>query len=169
MHRAAAALIAAVLSLSAVTAMAATGDEGLAGLLPQPKPAPTPLRLPPPPRADALVRVPQHGELEFFIDPASMLRVSATEVRYTLVARSDHGADNVGYEAFDCARPAWRVEALWLGGRWQPQPQAQWIPVDRGLAGVHGTLDTDYLCSEGTVDGGVAELRARLRRGARIP
>ncbi len=168
MHRAVAAMIAAVLGLSSAAAMAGSAD-GVGGLLPQPKAAPAPLQLPAPPRAAELVRVTQRGELAFFIDLASLQRASATTVRYTLVARSAHGADNVGYETLDCARPAWRVEALWLGGNWQRQPDAPWIPVDPGLGGVHGTLYADELCSGSMVDGTIEQLRARLRRDARLP
>ena len=157
-------LVAALLGIAAAHAQDA---QGLAGLLPaSPKPIAA-LVLPPAPRLDALVRVPMaaDSEMRFFIDPASVNRIDPHRLRYTLVARSRHGADNVGYETFDCARASWKVEALWQGGHWVEQPRSEWLTVDRRLTGVHGTLFNDYLCADGEVDGDPAAVLARLRRG----
>ena len=167
MYRIATAVVLGALALGTATAHA---DDTLDALL-RAKPAAhaAALKLPAPPRAQALVPVARDGEMRFLIDAASLSRASSTELRYTLVARSDHGADNVSYEALDCARMAWRVEALWQRGAWQRQPMASWIPIDPGLAGVHGALYDGELCSDGQGRGSVAQMLQRLRhvpRGA---
>ena len=163
------ALAALTLGAAAAAAQDAPDAQGLAGLLPpSPKPAAA-LQLPAAPRPDALLRVPMvaDSEMRFFIDAASVRRIDARQLRYTLVARSRQGADNVDYETFDCGRAAWKVEALWQGGRWVEQPGSEWLAVDHGLAGVHGTLYMDYLCADDEVDGDAAAVVARLRRGIR--
>ncbi len=154
--------------LGAATAHAQDA-QGLAGLLPPaPKPA-APLQLPAAPRAETLLHVPlpTEGEMRFYIDPASVRRIDARQLRYTLVARSRQGADNIDYETFDCARAAWKVEALWQGGRWVEQHGSDWLMVDPGLTGVHGALYSGYLCADNAVDGDAAAVVARLRRGMR--
>ena len=159
-----------LLALAAGAATARAQDaQGLAGLLPSaPKPS-APLQLPASPRAAALlsVPVPAESEMRFYIDSASVRRIDTRQLRYTLVARSRQGADNVDYETFDCSRKAWKVEALWQSGQWVEQQGSDWLAVDPRLTGVHGALYSGYLCADDAVDGDAAAIIARLRRGIR--
>ena len=169
-HRGFALVALLLLGTGAAAAQGAQDAQGLAGLLPPPPKPAAALQLPAAPKPEALLRVPMSAdrEMRFFIDAASVRRIDSHQLRYTLVARSRQGADNVDYETFDCARAAWKVEALWQGGRWVEQPGSEWLAVDPGLAGVHGTLYQDYLCSDNEVDGDAAAVVARLRRGIRM-
>ena len=168
-HRGFALVALLLLGTGAAAAQGAQDAQGLAGLLPPPPKPAAALQLPAAPKPEALLRVPMSAddEMRFFIDAASVRRIDSHQLRYTLVARSRQGADNVDYETFDCARGAWKVEALWQGGRWVEQHGSEWLMVDPGLAGVHGALYNGYLCADNAVDGDAAAVVARLRRGMR--
>ena len=78
------------------------------------------LVLPPYPRAERLIEifVSPTSELRFFVDPASVEPGSDGAVRYTLVARSPAGAENVSYEALRCESGEARIYAVGRNGEW---------------------------------------------------
>ncbi len=129
-----------------------------------------PFVMPPPPRKADLVQVPFPGSasMRFYVDLASLRRPDANHLRYTLVARSASGVDNVNSEEFNCSDETWRLNALWNDGarRWDPVPPASWIGVDVGGGGnLHAVLDTQYFCKDFSVNGDIPAIERRLRAG----
>jgi hypothetical protein len=119
------------------------------------KPEPLPdeaLVLPAFPAAARLVEIPVEGApgYRFFVDPASVSAGRDGVVRYTVVARSPAGADNVFYEGLRCARKEYRVyavgrpDATW-GGR-----QGEWRALASGPATQpwRTVLNDDYFCPQ---------------------
>ena len=151
----------------------AQGEDDLSTLLAPAHPAPAaPLIMPAPPRASDLVPVPLpgHSGMRFFVDEASIRRAEVSHLRYTLVARSPAGVDNVSYEEIDCLNENWRINALWNDSarRWDRVSAPSWIGVDVGGGGnLHAVLDTQYFCRDGGVDGTVPDVIRRLRLGLR--
>lgn len=108
-------------------------------------------RLLPEEQAVALPPYPSRGELlefsrrptsefRFFID-ASSLSVADGIVRYTLVARSAAGAENVSYEGMRCETGEVRIYAVGRDGGWSGKPgkwssQRPW----------HRPLYREYFC-----------------------
>jgi len=79
----------------------------------------------------------------FFVDRAS-LEIGADEVvRYTLVARSPQGAENVSYEGIHCKSGRTRAYAVGqAGGQWRTMKQ-EWSDVQKPWTRV---LQKDYFC-----------------------
>lgn len=126
--------------------------------------------LPPAPRHSDLQHIPVAGgsSLRFFIDLASISRVGDTLVRYTLVAQTPQGLNNVSYEGLDCAQDNWHIYAVWSAGekRWIENASTDWHSVNTGgFTRVHAVLDTDYLCKGNLAAGSVADIAARLKAG----
>jgi len=102
--------------------------------------------LPPYPDAKRLL---QFGVVEtpgfrFFIDPASLSVDKDGVVRYTLVARSDQGAENVTYEGVHCASAKMRVYAVGIRGAWSGRATPWRDPATRW----HLSLYQDYFCPQ---------------------
>ena len=160
-----------VLCLGAVGVVRAQDAEDPSVVLaPVRKVAPAPMVLPAPPRDADLVQIPfpTNPSMRFYVDLASLRRPDADHLRYTLVARSASGVDNVSYEEFDCPNENWRMNALWNDGahRWDAVAAPSWIGVDVGGGGnLHAVLDTQYFCKDGSVDGDLRALSRRLRAG----
>jgi hypothetical protein len=103
--------------------------------------------LPPYPARQRLIEfdVSPTSEFRFFIDPAS-LSVAGGVVRYTLVARSPAGADNVSFEGMRCQSGEVRVYALGRDGAWVPAAAA-WRPIEpRAAQRWHNALLNEYFC-----------------------
>lgn len=103
--------------------------------------------LPPYPAAKRLVEffVAATSEFRFFVDPAS-LSVADGVVRYTLVARSPAGADNVSFEGMRCNSAEVRVYALGRDGAWVPTAGA-WRAIEaRAVQRWHNALFNEYFC-----------------------
>ena len=102
--------------------------------------------LPPYPDAKRLL---QFGVVEtpgfrFFIDPVSLSVDKDGVVRYTLVARSDEGAENVTYEGVHCASAKMRVYAVGISGAWSGRATPWRDPATRW----HRSLYQDYFCPQ---------------------
>ncbi|HWA38258.1 MAG TPA: CNP1-like family protein [Burkholderiales bacterium] len=123
--------------------------------------------LPRPPRYPApgdLVefRVDGFAGYRLFVDPAS-LSVGDETVRYTLVARSTAGAENVSYEALNCRSAEMRLLASGRSdGTWVLQ-QSPWRPV--GTRPVQRALLRDYFCAHRIAIANAEEGAMALRRG----
>jgi hypothetical protein len=98
----------------------------------------------------------------FFIDKAS-LDVGADEVvRYTLVARSPQGVENVSYEGIHCRTGRTRAYAVGQsGGHWRTVNQ-EWVDVQKLWTRV---LRAEYFCPKHRVIYSAAEGVDALRRG----
>ena len=104
--------------------------------------------LPPYPANDRLAPffVSSASSFKFFIDKAS-LRVGADRiVRYTLVARSASGADNVTFEGMNCQAGEYIIYAVGVNGEWIARP-AEWRPIEpRSVQRWHNALQREYFC-----------------------
>ena len=105
-------------------------------------PAEPALRLPPyPPGGELLEFSPGPAStFRFFIDAAS-LSVAEGIVRYTLVARSDRGVQNVSYEGMRCESGEVRIYAVGRDGAWSGKP-GEW----RSPLAWHRPLYREYFC-----------------------
>ena len=101
---------------------------------------------PPFPRADTLIEfeVKDVPNLRFFIDGAT-LSVEGGVVRYTLVARSAGGAENVSFEGLRCRTAEHRRYATGRSdGTWTKASSSPWRPH----AAWHKHLQRDYFCPQ---------------------
>jgi len=98
----------------------------------------------------------------FFIDKAS-LAVGADEVvRYTLVARSPQGVENVSYEGIHCQTGRTKAYAVGqAGGGWRAVKQ-EWVDVQKLWTRV---LRVEYFCPKHRVIYNAAEGVDALQRG----
>jgi hypothetical protein len=108
-----------------------------------------PVKVPAYPNDDDLVEffVSSANDFKFFIDAKSLTIGSDGVVRYTLVARSPEGVDNVSYEGIDCRAESYRLYATGHADRrWSKRTTAwrriEWTPVARWR---HALLK-DYFC-----------------------
>jgi hypothetical protein len=125
------------------------------------------VRLPAYPKADGLIefQVSGAGSFRFFVDPASLTLESGGEVRYTLVARSPAGLDNVSYEGTRCGVGAIRVYARGNDGRWDARQSERRDVEPRSVQRWHFELRRSYFCPLGSVIVSVQEGLDALRRG----
>jgi hypothetical protein len=114
--------------------------------------------LPPPEQSVALPPYPEEkrlieffvaatSEFRFFVDAAS-ISVSNSDrvVRYTLVARSSAGADNVSFEALRCPTGEVRIYAFGRDGAWVPTT-GKWRAIEpRSVQRWHNALYRQYFC-----------------------
>ena len=127
----------------------------------------TDVRLPAPPPKDGLIEfnVSAASSFHFYIDPASLWVGGDGTVRYTLVARSASGADNISYEAIHCPSGRYKVYALGTGKGWsavstewkaiEPKPVQRW----------HHALRREYFCPFDSPVKNVAQALRNLREG----
>ena len=82
------------------------------------------------PKAEGLIEFAVSGatSFRFFIDPASLSVAEDGVVRYTLVARSPAGVNNVSYEGIGCTAGIFKVFAYGSAGRWSSQ-RSEWKPI----------------------------------------
>lgn len=124
----------------------------------------TAVKLPPFFREEDLVefRVAPTTSFRFYIDRASLSVGEDGVVRYTLVARSPQGAENVTYEGIRCRAGLYRVYALGHRDRsWKPV-NLDWRPTDKVWTRV---LRREYFCPMHRPIDTVAEGLDALRRG----
>lgn len=75
------------------------------------------------------VAVPGGGSFRYYVDPASLGTGRDGIVRYTVVARSPAGSENVFYEGLRCMTRQYRVYAIGRGdGTWGGR-QGDWQPL----------------------------------------
>jgi hypothetical protein len=96
-----------------------------------------------------LIEFPVSGasSFRFFIDPASLAVGTDGVVRYTLVARSPSGFENITYEGMRCGVPGtYKVFALGNDGRWSPA-RGEWREIEpRSVQRWHMELRSRYFC-----------------------
>jgi hypothetical protein len=122
------------------------------------------VKLPAFPSADALIefRVEGRGDFRFFVDPASISVGGDGIVRYTLVARSGAGVENVSYEGIRCSTREQRVYAFANADKtWRPVTSG-WRPAQQRW---HYALRREYFCPVDTIIFDAAEGVDALKRG----
>jgi hypothetical protein len=127
----------------------------------------TEIRLPAQPKGDALIEffVSAGSSFRFFIDPASVSVGSDGVVRYTLVARSPSGAENVSYEGIRCSSASYKVYAYGQGAGWS-RAQGDWKPIEpKSVQRWHQALRREYFCPFNLQVSTAAEAVDYLRRG----
>ena len=103
------------------------------------------------------------NDFEFFID-AQSIAIDGSIVRYTLVARSPEGVDNVSYEAIRCGTGEYRIYAIGHRDRtWAQRPTAWRAITPKSVQRWRHALLKDYFCPGGapifTADEGIDALR----------
>jgi len=123
--------------------------------------------MPAAPRRGALLEFEVRGQRDFryYIDGAT-LSVDANDViRYTLVARSVSGAENVTFEAINCKTEEFRVYAVGRAdGSWGGRTGG-WRPIAESRQYQHRTLYREYFCQRGAALSDAGELRRALQEG----
>lgn len=127
------------------------------------------IKLPPYPEKANLIgfEVSAASDFKFFIDSTSLSVTDDGVVRYTLVARSPSGVENVSYEGIHCRAGAYEVYAFGApGGRWSRNALAQWRPIEAsGPMGWHRVLERDFFCPRGIRVTSASDAVAALKRG----
>jgi hypothetical protein len=104
--------------------------------------------LPPYPRRENLIEffVSSASDFRFFVDRAS-ISVRDRIVRYTLVARSPNGVDNVSYEGINCPAGEYQVYALGRSdSTWLSSPGAWREIAPRSVQRWHNALYREFFC-----------------------
>lgn len=125
------------------------------------------IKLPALPKADALIEffVSSASSFRFFVDPPSLSVGADGVVRYTLVARSPSGAENVSYEGIRCNNESVRIYAISYGGTWS-QTRSDWKRIEpRSVQRWHNELGSRYFCPNRVSVTSAAEGLNALRRG----
>lgn len=119
------------------------------------------------PRESELVEfyVAASNDFRFFVDAASVSVHPGGEVRYTLVARSSAGAQNVTYEGIRCHSGEWRLYAIGRDGGWGGRA-GDWRPIQpRSVQRWHNALAREYFCPQREPIASAQEGVSALRRG----
>jgi hypothetical protein len=132
------------------------------------------------PQADAdrvaLPAYPNEGDLvgffvsaansfDFFID-AKSIAIDGSIVRYTLIARSPEGVENVSYEAIRCSSSEYRIYAIGHADRTWAKRTTPWRPVTpKSVQRWRHALLRDYFCPGGAPILSVEEGIDALKRG----
>jgi hypothetical protein len=105
-------------------------------------------------------------DFRFFVDRPSISVGPDGVVRYTLVARSSSGAENVSYEGIRCLAGTYRVYAYAkAGGAWS-QRESAWRPIEqKALQRHHHALWQEFFCPHRAPIANAAEGRDALARG----
>ncbi|HET9350328.1 MAG TPA: CNP1-like family protein [Burkholderiales bacterium] len=86
------------------------------------------------------------SDFRYFVDGSSINVGSDGIVRYTLVARSSAGVENVSYEGMRCTTGELRVYALGRERGWSIT-QSTWRPMQPGsMQAWHRVLYREYFC-----------------------
>jgi hypothetical protein len=86
------------------------------------------------------------SDFRYFVDSNSISVASDGIVRYTLVARSPAGVENVSYEGMRCTTGELRVYALGRERAWSVTPSG-WRSMEPGsMQAWHRVLYRDYFC-----------------------
>ncbi len=91
------------------------------------------------------------GNFQFFVDSQSLVAGTDGAVRYTLVARSSSGAENVTFNGLRCKTDAHKVYATGRSDKtWVPVPNSEWKALQQKSAGrQHIVLMRDFFCPAG--------------------
>jgi len=118
-------------------------------------------------KADALIEfsVSAASRFRFFVDPLSLSVGADGVVRYTLVARSAAGAENVSYEGIRCKDGSYKVYALGQGASWS-RARSDWKRIEpKSVQRWHQALQREYFCPFRVQVSTAAEAVEYLRRG----
>ena len=125
------------------------------------------VKLPAAPRAEKLIEFfpSSASSFRFFVDAESLSISPEGVVRYTLVARSASGHENVSYEGMRCRANAVRVYAYAHAGAWS-RSGSDWKPIEaRTVQRWHNELRNRYFCPIRVPIQSAAEGLDALRRG----
>lgn len=125
------------------------------------------VKLPPAPKAGGLVEFfpSSASSFRFFVDTASLALTPDGIVRYTLVARSPSGYENVTYEGMRCETNSVRIYAYGNAGAWS-RSDADWKPIEpKSVQRWHNELRSRYFCPLGATILTLEEGLNALRRG----
>ncbi len=129
--------------------------------------------LPAYPGGDGLIEVEIAGpaSFTFFIDPESIRVYEDEVVRYTLVARSSSGTDNVTFEGLRCKTGEYKSYALGsVDGTWVAARNADWTSVPNlSRNNARHALYRYYVCSYGVPQRDASRVVAALKRGIPEP
>ena len=124
--------------------------------------------LPPYPRRENLLEffVSSASDFRFFVDRAS-ISVKDRIIRYTLVARSANGVDNVSYEGINCPAGEYQIYAFGSSdGNWLSRP-SPWREIEpRSVQRWRNALYGEFFCPNRVAINGAAEGVLALQRGA---
>ncbi|MEO6921983.1 MAG: CNP1-like family protein [Collimonas sp.] len=123
--------------------------------------------LPPAPQAANLMSfyVSPTATMNFFIDVNSISADKDGVVRYTLVSKSQGGAENVSYEGIRCQTYESKMYAFGQkDGSWSRARLNDWKQISESSGNrQHAALAKDFVCQDGMVAGKVTEIRDRIR------
>jgi hypothetical protein len=127
----------------------------------------TEIKLPAYPKAEDLLpfEASAASTFRFFVDGQSIVAGRDGAVRYTLVARSASGAENVSFNGLRCKTNAHKVYATGRQDKtWSPVPNSEWKALEvKTVTRQHIALMRDFFCPAGspilTREEGVAALR----------
>lgn len=125
------------------------------------------VRLPPAPKAESLIEFfpSSASSFRFFVDAASLTLDRDGVVRYTLVARSAGGHDNVTHEGIRCRSNSFKIYAFGHAGAWS-RSSSDWRPIEaRTVQRWHNELRSRYFCPVGVPIMTTAEGLDALKRG----
>lgn len=120
------------------------------------------------PKEDDLVGffVSAANDFKFFIDRKSLSIGSDGVVRYTLIARSPEGVDNVSYEGIRCSAESYRIYATGHADRRWSKRATEWRKIEpKTVARWRQALLRDYFCPAGAPIFTVADGIDGLERG----
>jgi hypothetical protein len=131
------------------------------------------LPLPALPKKEALIEffVSGASSFRFFIDQASLSVGPDNVVRYTLVARSASGYENISYEGIRCNSGAYnggtyRLYAFANDGHWSKNSTAEWQAIEpKSVQRWHNVLRGQFFCPNRLTILTSAEGLDALRRG----
>lgn len=124
-------------------------------------------KLPAPPKPQDLMEFGVHAgtDFRFFVDRQSLSVGKDGVVRFTLLARSNAGAENVSYEGIRCSERKYRVYAYGKpGGGWSER-DSDWRPIENKFQGSRYALWLEYFCPQWVPIFDAAEGIDALRRG----
>jgi CNP1-like family protein len=106
-------------------------------------------------------------DFRFFVDRQSLSVGKDGVVRYTLLARSPSGAENVTYEGIRCSVGSFRIYAYGRAGGGWTERDSDWRPIEaKTTQRSHHALWSEYFCPHRVPIFDVAEGIDALRRGA---
>lgn len=125
------------------------------------------IKLPAYPKAGDLIEfeVSLASSFRFFVDSQSIIAANDGAVRYTLVARSSSGVDNVSFNGLRCKTNGHKVYATGRPDKtWSPVPNSEWKELQlKTVTRQHIALMRDFFCPSGipitTREEGVEALR----------
>ena len=123
--------------------------------------------MPAAPKRATLMEFEVRGQRDFryYVDGATLSVDDKDVVRYTLVARSPSGVDNVTYEAINCKSGEFRVYALGRAdGSWGGRP-GNWRSIADSRQYQHRTLYREYFCQRDAALSSAGEIRRALQDG----